>query len=402
LRLTLTSRKIEKNRYDSDAYLEDIEEPMSHLSQLNPHMNWVSGYVKRDVGTLNDTYVADYKLSVLMQKGLVDRVEGESFLAEAGLRDFHWRITWPEDFEMPDEMLVDRIANVEGYAVFVHGWTGNFGIWEDLPGMAVRSNRQLVAIAIDHNGFGESRFEDNTPPIEICNPPAAMATLQRWVDLMKIRRQPGTPRQKVINFIGHSMGGATLFYLNPILWNYGEVTRLALAPALLLEDEGHRFFYTTLGLGIGILERLPVFELVERFVKPKMLDILVAGASEEVKEMHSVQYEATPRGITGSTFMAMGRLKNYEIARDFSTMKVMLGHRDPLVGLVNMMDLLQKMEFPAANIHVVPGTHYMFSVGHESPMNAYQHAQNREMVVDDILTLHKKAFGMQKDGIRFG
>lgn len=375
---------------------------MSHLSQMNPHMNWVSGYDVRAQGRLTSTYVAEYTLSHLMQKGLIDRVEGEAFLTESGLEDFHWEITWPEDFDMPDEMLVDRIANVEGYAVFIHGWTGNYHIWEDLPGLVVRTNRQLVAIAIDHNGFGDSVFQDKTPALDTCNPPAAMLTLQRWIDLIKIRRQPGTPRQKVINLIGHSMGGATLFYMNPILWNYGEVTRFALAPALLLEDESHRFFYTTLGLGIGILERLPVFEVIERFIKPRMLDILVAGSSEEVKQIHSDQYEATPRGITGATFMAMGRLKNYEIARDFSTMKVMLGHRDPLVGLINMMDLLQKMEFPAANIHVVPGTHYMFSVGYETPMNAYQHAQNREMVVDDILGLHKQAIQMQKMGVRYG
>jgi hypothetical protein len=79
-------------------------------------------------------------------------------------------------------------------------------------------------------------------------------------------------------------------------------------------------------------------------------------------------------------------------------MRVMLGHRDPLVGLVPMMDLLGKLEFPARNIHVVPGTHYMFSVGSESPSNAYLHAQAREMVVDDILRLHDTAHAMQKKG----
>ena len=141
------------------------------------------------------------------------------------------------------------------------------------------------------------------------------------------------------------MGSATLFYLNPMQWQYGEVTRLAIAPALLLEDETHRLFYTTLGLGIGILQRLPILEVVERFIKPGVLRTLVSGSSETVKDLHSEQYSDTPRGITGATFMAMGRLSDYEIARDFSTMRVMLGHRDPLVGLVPMMDLLGKLEF---------------------------------------------------------
>lgn len=366
------------------------------------HMDWVKGYTRRYAGEVEDTWVAEYRLSFLMREGYIERQAGQAFLDAAGLTDFQWCIIYPEDYEVPDEMLVSRIADVQGYVVFVHGWTGNHLIWEEVPGKVITTNRQLVAISVDHNGFGGSEFVDKTPALDTCNPPAAMRTLQQWVDLLKLRRQPGTTRLKVVNFVGHSMGGATLFYLNPVLWNYGEVTRLALAPALLLEDDAHRIFYTTLGLGIGILQRLPVLEIVERFIKPGMLDALVAGATEYVKDLHSKQYDATPRGITGATFMAMGRLNNYEIARDFRAMRVMLGHRDPLVGLTEMIDLLMKLEFPAANLHVVPGTHYMFSVGTETSMNAYQHAQNRELVVEDILELHEEALQLQKTGRRIG
>jgi pimeloyl-ACP methyl ester carboxylesterase len=367
-------------------------------SPLNAHMNWVAGYTRRLAGSVTNTWVAEYRLTDLMTKGYIEQEAGQQFLTESGLIDFSWQVTWPDDFEMPEEMLVDRIANTQGYVIFIHGWTGNFHIWEDLPGMTVLANRQLVAISVDHNGFGFSLFEDSTPELEKCNPPAAMRTLERWVELIKIRRQPGEPRTKVLTFVGHSMGGATLFYLNPIFWRFGEVTRMALAPALLLEDESHRLFYTTLGLGIGILQSLPIFTIVERFIKPSMINTLVAGATDHVKEIHSRQYSETPRGITGATFMAMGRLSNYEIPRNFHTMRVMLGHRDALVGLLPMMDLLGKLEFPAANIHVVPGTHYMFSIGNETPMNAYQHAQNRELVVEDILELHEQALAMQKKG----
>jgi pimeloyl-ACP methyl ester carboxylesterase len=372
------------------------------MSQLNPHMNWVAGYTSRAVGSLPATYTAEYQLSDLMQKGFIDRREGQTFLMEHGLTDFHWQITWPEDFDMPDDMLVDRIANVQGYVIWVHGWTGNLHIWEELPGMVVSSNRQLVSISIDHNGFGNSQFENLSPALDLCNPPAAMRTLQAFINLIKIRRQPGSSRQKVLNFVGHSMGGATLFYLNPLQWSFGEVTRFALAPALLLEDETHRAFYKTLGLGIGILQKLPGLEVFEKFIKPSVLNVLATGASDKVKSLHDKQYNDTPRGITGATFMAMGSLTDTEIAHDFELMQVMLGHRDPLVGLQAMMDLLGKLEFPARHIHVVPGTHYMFSVGHEDPMNAYHHAQAREMVVDDVLKLHNLALEKQKVGPRIG
>lgn len=372
------------------------------MSHLNPHLAWINGYSQRREGTVPDTYVAEYRLSHLIDKNYIDRAESQEFLENANLLDFHWEVTWPEDFDIPDEMMVDRLANVQGYVVWVHGWTGNLHIWEDLPARVVQKNRRLVSIAIDHNGFGESLFENTSPDIDICNPPAAMRTLKKFIDLIKIRRQPGQVGNKVINLVGHSMGGATLFYMNPMQWNYGEVTRFAVAPALLLEDESHRAFYQTLGLGIGILQRLPVLEVVERFVKPSVLRTLASGASEKVKQIHDVQYNETPRGITGATFMAMGRLKDTEIAHDFDLMQVMLGHKDPLVGLVPMIDLLGKLEFPAANIHVVPGTHYMFSVGKETVMNTLHHAQARDILVDDILNLHEYAIEKQKIGPRFG
>jgi len=365
-------------------------------------MAWVNGYVHRDPGPVPGTYSANYTLKDLMSKGYIDTAEGQAFLDDVGLVDFAWKVHWPEDYDTPDEELEQRIHDVQGYAIFIHGWTGNNTIWEELPGMTVRSNRRLAAIAVDHNGFGFSKFASVNPSLDTCNPPAAMKAIQKWIDLIKIRRQPGESELKVINLIGHSMGGATLFYLNPVHWQFGEVTCYALAPALLLEDEMHRAFYTTLGIGIGVLQRVKVFEFVERLVKPQVIKALCAGASDYVKETHAFQYDVTPRGITGATFMAMGQLKNTEIAHNWSLFRVMLAHRDRLVGLINMMDLLCKLEFPAAATRVVAGTHYMFSIGSEDTTNAYQHAQNRELVVEDILSLHQQALDMQKSGKIFG
>ncbi|MFW5692149.1 MAG: alpha/beta fold hydrolase [Chloroflexota bacterium] len=334
----------------------------------------------------------------LISEGYIDAAAGFDFLKSSNLTEFRWEVTWPEDYETPDEQLIDRISSVQGYGVFIHGWTGNYAIWEELPGMLVMSNRRMVAMALDHNGFGESTFESATPAIDSCNPPAAMRTIERWIDLMNLRRQAGEPNRKVINLIGHSMGGATLFYLNPIIWNDGEITRYALAPALLLEDEQFRRFYTTLGVGIGILQRVSAFKFVERLIKPTMIRTLCAGSTDLVQEVHSAQYNATPRGVTGATFVAMGQLDNFEIARNWEFMRVMLGHRDRLVGLTGMMDLLSKLEFPAAHTRVVAGSHYMFSVGGEDPQNAFQHAQARELVVEDILELQSYALKVQKEG----
>lgn len=370
--------------------------------------SWSRGHYRRGTGPLPKTQTANYRLTNLVARGLLGAKDVQTFLGNQSLSDFVFQLTWSDDFDTPDELIERYLAEAEGFVVFVHGWTGNHKIWEKLPGMVVANNPKLIAMAVDHNGFGNTRFTESLPVIEQCNPPAAMRTLQRFVDLMKLRRQSGDPKPKVINFVGHSMGGATLFYLNPILWNYGEVTRYGVAPALLLEDEVHQIFYATLGMGINILQRLPMLEFIERAIEPRMIDVLCNGASEFVKHEHDRQYKDTPRGTTGATFRAMGLLRDQEIAHDYDTFRVILGHKDNLVGLTSMVDLLGHLEFPVRNMRVVPGSHYMFSVAEhqreDSPRseNVYQHSQSREVICEDILALHERAYNMQKTGRVYG
>ena len=367
---------------------------MGDLSDLN----WAEGYSGRSAGPLDHTYTATYNLRRLVNAGLIAPHDGNGLLLDSILSDMAWEVTWREDYNTPDEGLAERFADADGYVIFVHGWTGTHSIWELLPALVAQANRRLICIAVDHNGFGESQFVRD-PRLDECNPPAAMRVIQRWVDVLKLRRQPGDSRQKVINFVGHSMGGATLFYSNPLNWRYGEETRYALAPALLLEDEIKQTFYNSMGVGLGLVNRIPAFELIYRAVKPYIISILCTGATDHVKEMHRIQSDIIPRGTTGATIMAMGSLRDWEIPRNFDLFRVMLGHRDQLVGLTPMLDLLCKLEFPVSNIRVIPGTHYMFSDGADY---AFQHAQGRELVADDIISLHERAFQMQKVGPRVG
>lgn len=358
-------------------------------------LSWVRGYTRRGQGGVHNTQVAHYQMSDLVNRGFIPANEGRGLLMDRGLVDFAWQVIWPEDFDTPDDMLEKRLTDVEGYVIFIHGWTGNHSIWEDMPGMVVKANRRLVAISVDHNGFGQSRFVDDTPALDTCCPPSAMYTIEKWIEVLKLRRQPGDPVPKVINFVGHSMGGAALFYLNPIFWRMGEETRCAIAPALLLNDSIHRTFFTAMGLGIGLVNRIRLFEPIEQLIKPGMIDAVCSGSDDFVKQAHNRQYAETPRGITSATFQAMGMLNNWEIAHKWDLFRVMLGHKDTLVGLVPMMDLLSSLEVPAGNVRVVAGSHYMFSVGRDT---VFQHAQNRELAVEDIVSLHRQAYNLQKSG----
>jgi pimeloyl-ACP methyl ester carboxylesterase len=360
-----------------------------------PALNWVKGYTARGDGPTPRTQMAVYSVKGLAERGLISQNGASRLLVNADLIDFSFRLIWGEDYATPDEELPDRIGNVDGYAVFIHGWTGCHAIWEDMPGLLINRNRNLVSLLVDHNAFGDSPFSDRTPEYDECSPVAAMKVIEGVIELLAIRRQIGDPRPKTVNFIGHSMGGAALFFIDESRWRLGELTRTAIAPALLLHDDLGRAFFTTLGFGIGLVGRLTFLEAVERLVSPRVLETLTEGASEAVRAEHDRIYKATPRSVTARTLAAMGTIKDHPMPRKWTHMQVFLGHRDALVGLIPMLDLLNELSFDVDQVRVMLGTHYLFSLG-----EAWErvHRQNRDIIVGDILKLHERALQRQKTG----
>jgi hypothetical protein len=193
------------------------------------------------------------------------------------------------------------------------------------------------------------------------------------------------------------MGGAALFFANEPSWRFAEMTRTAIAPALLLHDESHRTFYTTLGLGIALVGRIRALERIDQVVSPTVLDALTEGATAAVQDVHRRVYDATPKTVTARTFIAMGQIQRHPDSHPWDLMRVILGHRDRLVGLVPMIDLLQELAFNIDQIRVVAGTHYLFSVGNSAEFQR-AHEQARRVVMDDIMELNNEALALQRGG----
>ncbi|MCC7209923.1 MAG: alpha/beta fold hydrolase [Anaerolineae bacterium] len=356
-------------------------------------MSWASGYTAHSQSDLPSTWQAHYRFKDLAERGLLRLEDVNRVLFNADLQDFAWKVVWAGGAPTPDEAFARRLADVDGYVIFIHGWTGSNAIWEELPAEIVTRNPRLVALAVDHNGFGGSPFLDRTPEYVECSPLGAMRVLEAWLDTLNVRRRLGDPRPRTVNFVGHSMGGAALFFLDDTRWRLGEQTRTAVAPALLVHDDIGRTFYTTLGLGIGLVGRLQFLEAIERLVSPQVLETLTAGATRRVKEEHRRIYAATLRSVTARTLAAMGAIKDHPMARTWELMQVFLGHRDPLVQLPPMLDLLLELGFGTDQVRVVFGTHYFFSLGEEWQR---VHRQNRALLVDSILDIHERALRRQR------
>jgi pimeloyl-ACP methyl ester carboxylesterase len=355
---------------------------------------WPAGYSTWLPEQIAPVRSAGYTLNDLVKRGLLDVKAARAFQKETLLADFAWRVVWADTDNRPDaESIAEKLRSASGVVIFVHGWAGDGEIWEDLPALVVKENPDLIALVPDVNGFGGSPFSVNEPPLDKCNPPAIMKALESWIDIIGIRPEGKTATRPII-FVGHSMGGATLFFHDAAFWRKSEIGRIALAPALLLNDRQRQRFYKTLGTGIrfsGISGWLDV--LVERYFAPLLIQIFAGpGSSMRVHLQHQRIFDVTPEGVIAQTFAAMGHLKAEFNTSEWPNFITILGKQDVLVGLNPTYELLRSINIKMEQIRQVEGGHYFFSVGEKDT-----HHKNRDLVMLETLAMHR-AMSMKTNG----
>jgi pimeloyl-ACP methyl ester carboxylesterase len=335
---------------------------------------------------------ATFDLQNLIGRGLLSEKVLKSFTEETGLRNFSWRMFHHERFFRKSTPRREVLKRAQGFVVFMHGWDGSGAVWEDLPAMVCNNAPRLVSLVPDINGFGGSPFELEVPGPSQCDPPACMRAVERWLDILKLKSRPGAKRKKPFTFVGHSMGGAALFYKDEGNWEEREYALCAIAPALLNNDFLRKGFYKALGVGIIAGIQFPLLDGLKETLAPWIIDELSPGASEAVKREHERVFDRTSKGTLAQTFYAMGQAERRPRLRKWDNFKVILAHDDRLVGLSPMLDLLKELGLTAENIRVVLGDHYLFSVGRSTRKT---HGVNRQIVLQEILALHERLRGLQ-------
>lgn len=347
---------------------------------------WLEGRRAIQDETLPGVASARFALSTLADQGLLTTRQLADFQGATGLADLAWRAFWSRAaLAEAGGDYRSLMRRTQGFVIFMHGWDGSGDIWERLPALTCAANPRLVALTPDLNGFGGTPFLAEVPPAEQCDPCAVMQSVVYWVDMLKLRSSArARRRRRVITFVGHSTGGAALFYFQERAWRENEFARCAIAPALLCDDDLRQGFYRALGVALRA-GKSAVEELKSRLT-PRVVQSFTADASKATQAEHLRIFEATSRGTLAQTFYAMGLVCCEFQARRWPNFRVIVAHDDQMLNVSQVLRLLDELGFASNQVQVVWGDHYLFSV---SGRSRQIHLRNRELVLGEILHLHE-------------
>ena len=346
---------------------------------------WFRGMDTPPEEIIPDVESASFALSSLADRGLLTTRQLADFQNRTGLADFAWRAFWSRsEVDESNGDFRSLLRRTQGFVVFLHGWNGTGAVWELLPALVCAANPRLVALTPDLNGFGRSPFLAEVPVVEQCDPRAVMHTVIDWVEMLGLRSGPrARRRRKVITFVGHSMGGAALFFLQEQGWDENEYARCAVAPALLIDDDLRQGLYQA--LGVELRANKPIDELKSRLTH-HVVDRLLGAVSETTRSEYLRVFEATPKGTLAQTFYAMGAPVGQLPHDDWRNVSVILAHDDRLLNISQMLRALDDLGLAPDQIRVVAGDHFLFS---SSDQTRRVHLRNREIILGQTLYLHE-------------
>jgi hypothetical protein len=340
----------------------------------------------------------EYSLQLLHRKGLLSDETLAQIREETMLADFFWRMFFNRRLlKNVGGSKKQALIKAEALVLFEHGWCGCADIWEDLCNLICQQNPGVVAMAIDVPGFFRSPFVDDREIAERFYTSEGMnwaleEVLKVWLGF----EEEGFSKKPQVT-VAHSMRAAAQLGKKA-----GTVTRrdrgfLLLAPALVSEDLVRSRLYQFLGLAsLGEVSDL-IRKFEDNVLARQVVERLVSGASEAVKEKHRRVFENTSKRTIGSTIVYLSKQdrpwKGQEVEIKHTNTKALLGLEDRMVGVAQTETLLLDLGFDPKQIKRFQGDHYFFSVdtSDRDSLGNLQQVINRDLVVEEIETLLTQA-----------
>ncbi len=143
----------------------------------------------------------DYRLSDLVERGLIEGAAVDAFERSTGHSDFGWSL-YARDERLGSVGEPESLARARQNVVLLHGLFANREVWVDVAVGIARDNGLGVVLTPDLMGFGDSPLS-GTLPDDALTPAGLVRSLGAWLELLGLDRAPSV-------VLGHSYSATAL------------------------------------------------------------------------------------------------------------------------------------------------------------------------------------------------
>jgi len=296
---------------------------------------WTAGSERTEM-LAPDLQRADFRLSALAGAQLLDGAAVARFVERTGYGEIGFSVYGNSGRlgALTDSSAFARATEV---VVLLHGMFCDRGSWALVAPSVCRDNAQALVIAVDHSGFGETRFAAPAPAAEHASPRGLVAMLMALVELLGIRDLPTV-------LVGHSMAGASLLTVRDD--EVGErISRLAITPVFPAVDARYR---RLLKVAAGLLPSLGAVHTLKKLMA-RMFAAAARDYTEREQQMMATQFERASPSVVAQVSRQYARsapAKGDELQRCM----VLIGDNDPVAPARILEPALDALGFPRTHV----------------------------------------------------
>jgi serine/threonine-protein kinase len=334
--------------------------------------HWCSGAERKDAIAV-DIVRADYRLSDLEARGLLDREACARFRARTGQSDVAFTL-YGREGRIGSLTSSSALARATELVVLLHGWACDREVWSTIAAGVCRDAAQTIVLCPDVLGFGGSPYA-GTPDGQTVPPGMARATLA-WLELLGLRELPTV-------LVGHSMAGMHLLgarddELGP------RTTRVVISPALTLLSRPYRLWLWLLTSCVWLMWLLPPLRgLIAKMAvgQLRMLDEATEEQRDQMtRALFSMPITTLLKVTLGSTWMRIpdpGQLRGCVM---------MIGGGDPVATPAMAKMAMRRLQLSPAQLRwLATGGHYPHIPSAAHPEHTARNAAQIVALIDDML-----------------
>lgn len=291
---------------------------------------------------------ADHVLSELEASGHLPGGCLEALRSRTGLRDLALSV-WGQESRLG---ALDRrfaLARASGVIVLLHGWGDTREVWGAMAAALCRDNPEVIVVAPDLHGHGESPFAGAAPLRRHVGPRAITATLLYLLEVLGLRRLP-------LALVGHSMSAAALLRLTDL--EIGpSASRVLLAP-LFPMPFFDRLLHRGMAHALRAVGRLPwLFRLLVHGamrLRPMLRELGAEHQAAIVRAFLTIPVEAHARLVE-----VLGEDEGLVATDELRQAVFLLGRQDPFATPRRLRHARRKLPIPDDQVRwMMHGRHH--------------------------------------------